>query len=197
VSDGAPFRQPFRVEDGRAVVSHRKFTKGSQTTMAKLTNLESKIGEVLGLAMGAQAAIRKVSDLLEDGDPSGLAVQLEKMHAESAETEKRCIAVAGSFDGKKTAILEEGREVKGEAVEMMSTYLEGETNALDGFEFLTMAEAGEVGHWSIIEKFNERANNVEVAELVAWALPIQQGHYDTVLAGSLTLAADEDPDEPA
>ena len=29
---------------------------------------------------------------------------------------------------------------------MMSTYLDEDSDALDGFEFLTMAEAGEVGH---------------------------------------------------
>jgi hypothetical protein len=33
---------------------------------------------------------------------------------------------------------------------MMSTYLGDDADALDGFEFLTMAEAGEVGHWSVV-----------------------------------------------
>ena len=30
---------------------------------------------------------------------------------------------------------------------MMRTYLGADADGLDGFEFLTMAEAGEVGHW--------------------------------------------------
>jgi hypothetical protein len=119
------------------------------------------------------------------------------MHEEAAETEQRCEDLAGQFDGKKTAILEEAREVKQEATEMMNTYLEGEDEALDGFEFLTMAEAGEVGHWSIVKKFNERADNSAVAELVEWALPIQERHLSKVLASSLELASREDPDEPA
>ena len=34
---------------------------------------------------------------------------------------------------------------------MMQTYLDADAEALDGFEFLTMAEAGEVGHWSVLE----------------------------------------------
>ena len=34
---------------------------------------------------------------------------------------------------------------------MMKTYLDNDSEALDGFEFLTMAEAGEVGHWSILK----------------------------------------------
>jgi hypothetical protein len=80
---------------------------------------------------------------------------------------------------------------------MMETYLAGEDDPLDGFEFLAMAEAGEVGHWSIVGKLNERAGNAQVAELVAWALPIQRRHFEQVLAGSLELAGAEDPDEIA
>ena len=33
---------------------------------------------------------------------------------------------------------------------MMTTYLDKDADALDGFEFLTMAEAAEVGHWSVL-----------------------------------------------
>ena len=40
---------------------------------------------------------------------------------------------------------------------MMKTYLDEASDALDGFEFLTMAEAGEVGHWEILGTLNERA----------------------------------------
>ena len=39
---------------------------------------------------------------------------------------------------------------------MMSTYLGSDADDLDGFEFLTMAEAGEVGHWEILGKLNEK-----------------------------------------
>jgi len=67
---------------------------------------------------------------------------------------------------------------------MMETYLGGEDDPLDGFEFLTMAEAGEVGHWSVVGKLNERAGDARVRELVDWALPIQQRHFQDVLDGS-------------
>ena len=80
---------------------------------------------------------------------------------------------------------------------MMSTYLGDDADALDGFEFLTMAEAGEVGHWEILGTLNERARKAEVGELVEWALPIQQRHFQQTLEGSVELAADEDPNEPA
>lgn len=41
-----------------------------------------------------------------------------------------------------------------------------------------MAEAGEVGHWAIVEKFNERAGISSVVELVEWALPVQEEHLN-------------------
>lgn len=162
--------------------------------MADLTKLESKLGEVLGLAMAAQAATQEVKTMLDDGS-QGLAELLDRMNEEASETEKRCTALAGELDGKKTAILEKARETKQSATEMMETYLEGEDDALDGFEFLTMAEAGEVGHWSIVGRFNEQARVEKVQQLVDWALPIQQRHLKDVLGASLDLAGEEDPSE--
>jgi hypothetical protein len=163
--------------------------------MADLTNLEEKLAEVTGLAMAAQAAGSKVEKLTEeDGD---LVAELQKMAKEAAETEERCTALAGTFDGKKTAILDEAREVKKKASEMMSTYLDDDSDALDGFEFLTMAEAAEVGHWSVLKTLNEQAKHAELAALIEWALPIQERHFQTVLTGSQKLAAEEDPNEAA
>jgi len=162
--------------------------------MAELTKLESKLAEVLGLAMAAQGAGRHVAGLLGDEEPD-LRAQLERMVEEARETEERCTEVAGSLDGKKTAIVEQARETRQEADEMMEAYLGGEDDPLDGFEFLTMAEAGEVGHWAIVEKLNEKAGDETIGKLVAWALPIQRGHFDAVMEGSLQLAAEEDPNE--
>jgi hypothetical protein len=85
--------------------------------------------------------------------------------------------------------------VKQKATEMMRDYLDRDADALDGFEFLTMAEAGEVGHWEILRTLNERARNSGVQELVEWGIPIQQRHLEQVRQGSLKLAAEEDPNE--
>jgi hypothetical protein len=162
--------------------------------MAELTKLESKLAEVLGLAMAAQRATSHVAGLLDD-DQDELRATLERMRDEARETEERCTEVAGAFNGKKTAIVEQARETRDEATEMMETYLGGEDDPLDGFEFLTMAEAGEVGHWAIVEKLNERAGDPNVGELAAWALPIQRRHLEQTLQGSLRLAGREDPSE--
>ena len=164
--------------------------------MAELTKLESKLGEVTGLAMAAQVATEKVR-ALTDGEDAELAATLEQMHEEAAETERRCVALAGGLEGKKTAILDEAASTKGKAAQMLKTYLDSDSEALDGFEFLTMAEAGEVGHWSILKTLNENAGDSDVAQLVAWALPIQERHFAVVKGGSLKLAGEEDPNEPA
>ena len=163
--------------------------------MAELTKLESKLGEVLGLAMAAQGATEKVQKL--DNLDEQLAQELQRMHDEARQTEERATQVAETLAGKKTAILEEAREAKQKATEMMSDYLDSASDALDGFEFLTMAEAGEVGHWEILKTLNERARNAQVQELCDWALPIQQRHFEGVRQGSLRLAAEEDPNEPS
>src|SRR6478609_3191679 len=160
--------------------------------MADLTILEEKLAEVTGLAGAAQETTKKVESLL-DGDSGPLAATLREMREQAEETESRCIAMAEARDGKKTAILEKAQETKGEATEMMRTYLGEDSDELDGFEFLIMAEAGEVGHWAILGKLNESAGEESVSQLVEWALPIQERHLSEVRDGSLELAAEEDP----
>ena len=161
--------------------------------MAELTVLESKIGEVLGLAMAAQGATDKIGKLVEKEGDQELVAVLDRMKEEAVETEERCIERAEEFDGKKTAILEKAREVKQEATEMMRTYLGDDADALDGFEFLTMAEAGEAGHWSIVEVLAQRARDAQTSKLAMWAKPIQERHFEEAKEGSLKLAHSEDP----
>jgi len=159
--------------------------------MADLTAIESKIGEVLGLAMAAQDATQKVTKLVEEeGEHDDLARTLQRMAEEAKETEERTTQLASELDGKKTAILEKARETKQEATEMMSTYLGDDADALDGFEFLTMAEAGEVGHWQVVGTMNQRAQVPGLQELVEWVTPIQQRHFEQTLEGSVELARD-------
>jgi hypothetical protein len=117
------------------------------------------------------------------------------MASEAKETEERCTQLAEELDGKKTAVLDKARETKQEATEMMRTYLGSDAEGLDGFEFLTMAEAGEVGHWEVLGVLGEKAGKSDVQELVRWAVPIQRRHFDEARQGSLKLAGEEDPNE--
>jgi hypothetical protein len=160
--------------------------------MADITTLEEKLAEVLGLAQAAQGATEKVEGMVEDEE---IVDTLARMRQEAEETERRCTELAESRNGKKTAILEKAQETKQEATEMMSTYLGEEADGLDGFEFLTMAEAAEVGHWAVLGKLNEAAGEDEVSQLVEWALPIQERHFAETKDGSLKLAGEKDPYE--
>jgi hypothetical protein len=160
--------------------------------MAELNTLEEKLAEVLGLAQAAQGATTEVEGLVDDEE---IAAKLKTMREEAEETERRCTDLVDQRDGKKTAVLDKARETKTEAEDMMKTYLGDNPEALDGFEFLTMAEAGEVGHWEVLGKLNEEAGEEEIRELVSWALPIQERHFKDVKQCSLKLAAEEDPYE--
>ena len=164
--------------------------------MAELTHLDEKLAEVLGLAQAAQAATKKVATLARQENDAELRELLERMGDEAAEVEERCDAAAGSREGMKTAIAKKARETKAEVNDFMRTYLE-DAEALDGLEFLSMAEAGELAHWEILAKLNETANDSEIARIVEFALPLQHAHVNAVKEQSLRLAGDQDPTEPA
>jgi hypothetical protein len=162
--------------------------------MAELTNLETKLGEVIGLAMAAQVATEKVEKLTEDRQ---LKKALQTMRKEAAKAEKDGTALAATFNGKKSKIMQEARSVKTKGANMMKTYLERGSDELDGFEFLTMAEAGEVGHWAVLEQLNKQAKHPGVRTLVREQLPIQRRHFKEVTSASLLLAAKEDANAEA
>jgi hypothetical protein len=156
--------------------------------MADLTPLDEKLGEVLGLAQAAQDATKVVSGM--DG-AEDFESELDRMRDQAAETERRTDELVDGLDGKKTAIREKARETKSEATEMMRTYLGGEEEALDGFEFLSMAEAGELCHWEIVETMSKTIDAGDVHRLASWAVGVQREHLDTVRRASLALAVEE------
>lgn len=162
--------------------------------MPELTHLDSKLGEVLGLAQAAQQATKRVARLARKEEQ--LTELLDRMGKEAAETEKRCKALAEKRSGKKTVINRKARETKGEVQEMLKTYLSGAREPLDGFEFLVMAEAGELGHWEIVKAMGEKARDRQVVRLADWVIPIQQRHLDEARQSSLQLAQQQDPNEP-
>jgi hypothetical protein len=156
--------------------------------MAELSTLDEKLGEVLGLAQAAQDVTSKVAGL-EGADE--YKEQLEQMSEEAAETERLTDELIDGLEGRKTAIRELAAETKSEARKMMQTYLGDETEALDGFEFLIMAEAGELGHWEIVKKIADKQGEDEVNQLANWAVDVQRKHFDAVRESSLELAGSE------
>jgi hypothetical protein len=160
--------------------------------VAELTNLETKLGEVIGLAMAAQASIDRVEKLAQ-GEKE-IAKQLKAMRREAAAAEQGGTEIAATFTGKKSKILSEARSVKKKGGEMLRTYLDRDADLLDGLEFMTMAEAGEVGHWQVLEQMNKKAKHPGIRTLAREQLAIQKRHLRDVMVASATLAAKEDPD---
>jgi hypothetical protein len=156
--------------------------------MAELTPLDEKLAEVLGLAQAAQDTTETVAGMEGAGD---FRADLDRMKQEAAETERRTDEYVDTLEGRKTAIREKAAETKSEAKEMAKTYLAEEEEALDGFEFLTMAEAGELGHWEIVQKMSETIGEQQVSELADWAVGVQRRHFERVREASLELAAAE------
>lgn len=164
--------------------------------MAELTHLDEKLAEVLGLAQAAQVASKRVATLARREKDTGLVALMGRMSQEAGRVEERCAKVAATRDGMKTAITKKARETKGEVTTFMKTYLE-DAEALDGLEFLSMAEAGEMAHWEILSTLNETAADRKIAALVEFAIPLQRAHVAAVRENALRLAAEEDPSEEA
>ena len=154
--------------------------------MADLTPLEEKLAEVLGLAQAAQDATSKVASM--EG-AENYRSDLERMREDAAETERRTEDLVDSLEGRKTAIRDKAAETKREAKQMMRTYLAEETEALDGFEFLIMAEAAELGHWEIVKAMAGSRGNQQAVELADWAIPVQTRHFEKARRAGIGLAA--------
>ena len=156
--------------------------------MAELEPIEEKLAEVLGLAQASQDTVGKVIGMCDDDE---VIATLERMREEAGETRERCEAIAAELDGKKTAIEEKARETKQEASQMRDDYLGDDADALDGLEFMIMAEAGELGHVEIVGTMAEQTGDQKLRELAEWAQPIQQRHFDDTRKCALSLAREE------
>jgi hypothetical protein len=158
--------------------------------MAELTPIDEKLAEVLGLAQASQDTVSKVIKLCEE-EHEEVVPTLEQMREEARETQERCEAIAAELNGKKTAVEDKARETKQEAAQMRDDYLGDDADALDGLEFMIMAEAGELGHVEIVGAMSEKVGDRQLQELVGWAQPIQQRHYEDTRKCALQLAREE------
>jgi hypothetical protein len=156
--------------------------------MAELTPLEEKLGEVLGLAQAAQRATEKVKGMEGAED---FHEQLDRLGLEAEDVEQRTDEMIDAIDGKKTAIRDLAQETKTSAIQMMQTYLEDEEEALDGFEFLTMAEAAETGHWEIVREMASAMGADAARALADDVVDLQHTHQDAVREACLALAREE------
>jgi hypothetical protein len=75
--------------------------------------------------------------------------------------------------------------------DLAGAWFKAGTDALGAWSFLAMGEAAEVTTWAAVTELALQAAQSDVAELAAWALPLQQEHLATALSGAVRLAGQE------
>lgn len=159
-----------------------------------LTVLQQKLAEAHGLAIAAAAVTKKVGEQIGD---EVLLGELETMHADAQETRARCVLVERDLPGE---LYEELRahavSTQESAADLAGSWFKAGTDPLRAWGFLAMGEAGEVATWAAVAELAVRADADDVAELAAWALPVQQRHLAVALDGAVVLASVFDPVGP-
>ena len=138
--------------------------------MAKLTPLDEKLAEVLGLAQAAQDATTTVAKLADDDAieaPARPDVPRTRRRPSSGRSRSSTASRA-----RRREIREKGPETKARGDrDDEGPISRDDPDELDGFEFLTMAEAGELGHWEIVREISTRKGGGDALELAEWAVP--------------------------
>ncbi|HEV2592657.1 MAG TPA: hypothetical protein VGU02_12275 [Gaiellaceae bacterium] len=147
-----------------------------------MTVLEQKLGDAHGLALAAIDATRKVDALIGDVELRG---RLRAMRKEAEETRDRCVLIASA------EMLAHANTIHHRAGDLAGAWFNAGTDALSAWSFLAMGEAAEVTTWAAVTELALQAKDSAVADLAAWALPVQQEHLATALAGAVRLAGHE------
>ena len=146
-----------------------------------LTPLQEKLGEVLGLALAATVVAGKVAERAEDP-------VLTAMRREAEEVQARCGAIAEAWGGEtRWDVLSHAQYVQRKAGEQAQAWFKAATDAVQAYEFLAMAEAGEVAATAALGALG--AGDAAIDEPVAWALPLQERHLQHALRRAAETAA--------
>ena len=155
--------------------------------MEPLTVLEQKLADAHGLALAAIDVTRKVEPLLDDVELKG---RVRAMRKDAEETRDRCRVVASRPMQAHASTIHE------RAADLAGAWFKAGTDALGAWSFLAMGEAAEVTTWAAVTELALQAEDRDVAELAAWALPVQQEHLATALSGAVRLAQHENARGP-
>jgi hypothetical protein len=119
------------------------------------------------------------------------------MQEEAAEVRARCLAVEQRFgDELADELLAHANTTRERAADLAGAWFKAGTSPLRAWSFLAMGEAGEVATWAALEALAARGGSDGIAELAAWALPLQRRHLELALDGAALLAREADPAGP-
>ena len=159
-----------------------------------LTVLQEKLAEAHALAIGATTVTAKVRERVADEELVG---ELYALDGDAEETRARCLAVERTFGEECAAeILAHVNTTYEKASDLVGAWFKAGTGPLAAWTFLAMGEAAEVAVWRALFALAPRAETSAdgVAELAAWALPVQERHLEVALEGAARLGARCDPD---
>ncbi|HVU79055.1 MAG TPA: hypothetical protein VHC67_15880 [Gaiellaceae bacterium] len=157
-----------------------------------LTVLQQKLAEAHGLAISASVVTHKVAERIVDPTLLG---ELERMREEADETRVRCVLLERSlpeFDELRA----HANSTHETGADLVGAWFNAGTDPLRAWTFLAMGEAAEVAAWSAVATLAAQAGDGPVAELSAWALPVQKQHLQAALDGAVVLAASLEPAAP-
>src|ERR1051325_1706100 len=154
-----------------------------------LTVLQEKLAEAHGLAIAAAAVVDEVEARTLDLE---LRRRLSALKDDAAEVRARCLAMEERF-GLEEELLAHAHVTREHAADLAASWFKAGTGPLRAWSFLAMGEAGEVATWAAVEQLATRADADGVADLAAWALPLQRRHLELALDGAALLARDADP----
>jgi hypothetical protein len=159
-----------------------------------LTELEERLAEAHGLAIGADVVTAKVLERIDD---PALRADLHRLARDAAATRARCLDLEQRYDEDTTAeLLHRIDSAKNHSADLVHAWFKAGTGPLAAWTFLAMAEAAEVAAWSMVTVLATRGRDAPLCELAAWALEVQEGHLRIALEGSVLLAEQTDPDAP-
>lgn len=145
-----------------------------------MTVLQQKLADAHGLALAAIDVTHRLEPVVEDVELSG---RVRAMRKDAEETRDRCIVLASA------EMLSHATTIHERARDLANAWFKAGTDTLSAWSFLAMGEAAEVTTWAAVTELALQAEDEAVAELAAWALPIQQEHLATALSGSVRLAS--------
>ncbi len=159
-----------------------------------LTVLHEKLAEAHALAIAASTVTGKVRERITD---EALLAELRRMDDDAEEFRARCLAAErGLGDALADELLGHVNVSYERAADLVRAWFKAGTGPLAAWTFLAMGEAAEVATWRALGALAAKAPENGIADLAAWALPIQERHLQVALDGTVRLGASCEADAP-
>ena len=116
-------------------------------------------------------------------------MRLASIRADAREVQARCAEIAASWgEDVRWDVLARAATVNRKAGEQLHAWVKAGTDSVQAYEFMAMAEAGELAATRALDVLNGGGDPL-VEELVRWAVPAQERHLRAAFDGCARRAA--------